>query len=174
MTESLSYFQQYTQFADACSIPQGNINARPNFSAISLAKTLVAEEYCKELVPALLKFENAPSFENLAEVADGIVDTIYVLCQLARALGVPLDTCWDAVQSANMAKVIDGTVLRRADGKILKPDGWKPPDILKILLKYSNDLSLAEGKNGAENWAGFKKEVKPLKADDDYPAASNT
>jgi len=27
-----------------------------------------------------------------------------------------------------MAKLVDGKVRRRADGKILKPDGWTPPD----------------------------------------------
>ena len=30
----------------------------------------------------------------------------------------------------------DGTVLRREDGKILKPEGWTEPDIASILSKY--------------------------------------
>lgn len=149
----LTYFQQYNLFADACDIPKGNINERPNKSAISLAKELVSEEYSKELVPALLHYENSPSYENLAEVADGIADTIYVLCQLARALGVPLDEVWSEVQRTNMLKVgVDGKVTRREDGKILKPTDWTPPQILQLLLSYSNNLSLSEGKNGAENW----------------------
>jgi hypothetical protein len=32
-----------------------------------------------------------------------------------------------------MAKLVDGKPVRRDDGKILKPDGWKPPNIKNIL-----------------------------------------
>jgi hypothetical protein len=28
-----------------------------------------------------------------------------------------------------MAKLVDGKVIRREDGKVLKPAGWTPPDI---------------------------------------------
>lgn len=160
---NLTYFQQYNLFADACAIPKGHINERPHFAAVSLAARLVDEEWNKETVPALIRYENNPSLENLAEVADGIVDSIYVLCQLGRSLGVPVDSVWDAVQAANMAKVNpDGTVTRREDGKILKPAGWTPPDVLKILFEHSNKLSVQEGKNGAENWEEFKKSVRQI------------
>jgi predicted HAD superfamily Cof-like phosphohydrolase len=32
-----------------------------------------------------------------------------------------------------MAKLVDGKVIRRADGKVQKPEGWQPPDIKRIL-----------------------------------------
>lgn len=165
-----TYFQQYTQFATACEIPQGDINAAPNRAAITLAWSLVHEEVNKELAPAVAKFQVAPSLENLAEVADGIADSIYVLCQLARACDVPLDAVWQAVHAANMRKVQfgpDGKVLKRPDGKVLKPEGWKPPDVFKLLLEYSNSKAVEDGSCGAENWEGFKKGVKPLKLEDD-------
>lgn len=162
---NLTYFQQYNQFADACDIPLGKLNEAPNQAAISLAKALIREEYEKELVPALLKFESAPSLENLVEVADGIADTIYVLCQLARVLGVPLDDVWRAVHSSNLRKVgPSGKVLRRADGKILKPEGWQPPNIFNVLHEASNREAIQSGTQGAENW-GIQK---PLKEEDDW------
>jgi predicted HAD superfamily Cof-like phosphohydrolase len=34
-----------------------------------------------------------------------------------------------------MAKLVDGKPIRREDGKILKPEGWTPPDIKKILYE---------------------------------------
>lgn len=35
----------------------------------------------------------------------------------------------DEVTRSNLAKIVDGKVLRREDNKILKPEGWLPPDI---------------------------------------------
>lgn len=172
LARTQTYFEQYNTFADACDIPKGHINEAPNQAAITLAKTLVYEEYQKELVPALLKFENAPSLENLVEVADGIADTIYVLCQLARALDVPLDAVWRAVHSSNLRKVgDDGKVHRREDGKILKPEGWEAPKIFPILLEYSNQRAVLEKSHGAANWGPGA--TKPLKDEDDWKPYTN-
>jgi predicted HAD superfamily Cof-like phosphohydrolase len=32
-----------------------------------------------------------------------------------------------------MAKLVDGKVLRRADGKVMKPEGWQPPNLAQFL-----------------------------------------
>lgn len=37
------------------------------------------------------------------------------------------------VTRSNLAKIVDGKVLRRADGKIQKPPGFQPPDIAGAL-----------------------------------------
>ena len=44
---------------------------------------------------------------------------------------------WQEVVKTNMAKVDPetGKVRRRTDGKILKPEGWKPPDMTKFVSK---------------------------------------
>jgi len=174
ITNSLSYFQLYNLFADACSIPKGSLHDRPNLPAVNLAWNLVNEEHQETRVALTRHLEN-PSLENLVEVADGIADTIYVLCQLARSLGIDLDAVFAEVQRSNMAKVMpDGKVKRREDGKILKPDGWTPPNIFKVLHEQSNREAVQCGTLGSENWNEYKKQVKPLKADDNYPAASNS
>ena len=48
---------------------------------------------------------------------------------------------WDEVLRSNMSKVDPetGRVRRRADGKILKPEGWKSPDLESILYKSKAD-----------------------------------
>ena len=160
-----TWFDQYNQFADACSIPQGSLIEPPNIEAITLARKLVREEWNTETEAALAGYLQNPSLENLVEVADGIGDSIYVLCQLARSLGIPLNAVFASIQSANMAKVVESpsnlmypqlpkkyTVLRREDGKILKPEGWTPPDIWKVLKEHSDKLCVEHGKMGAENW----------------------
>lgn len=107
----------------------------PNNKIKLLRTRLIDEEVNTELLPALKS-------GNLVQIADGIADSIVVLIGTAIAYGIPLKEVWKAVHKSNMAKAQpDGTVLRREDGKILKPDDWKAPDIGKIL--YDKQLEFA-------------------------------
>jgi hypothetical protein len=50
--------------------------------------------------------------------------------------GYNIGGAWDEVVRTNMAKVdpLTGKVRRReTDGKILKPEGWLPPDMSKYI-----------------------------------------
>jgi predicted HAD superfamily Cof-like phosphohydrolase len=42
---------------------------------------------------------------------------------------------WDEVAKSNLSKIdqTTGKVLRREDGKILKPEGWSPPKLEKFI-----------------------------------------
>jgi predicted HAD superfamily Cof-like phosphohydrolase len=95
---------------------------------VNLRWSLIDEEVNKELKPAM-------EAGDMVGIADGIVDSIYVLIGAALEYGIPLEKVWDAVQTANMAKrdPVTGKVRRREDGKILKPEGWQPPNIWRIL-----------------------------------------
>lgn len=89
------------------------------------------------------QFMVAPSREALAELADGIMDSIYVLAGLANTLLGPdvAQRMWDEVQASNMSKVqaietddgIEYVVRRREDGKILKPESYFKPDLIGII-----------------------------------------
>ena len=68
--------------------------------------------------------------DNLEKIADGIADSIVVLLGTAITYGIDIQSVWDAVHSSNMAKK---TGPMREDGKRLKPEGWKPPDIKGLL-----------------------------------------
>jgi predicted HAD superfamily Cof-like phosphohydrolase len=70
----------------------------------------------------------AESEDDIVEIADALADIIYIACGTAVSYGIPLNRVFDEVHRSNMAKLVDGKVIRRADGKILKPDGWTPPD----------------------------------------------
>ncbi len=111
---------------------------------VALAKRLIMEEVTHELMTALTQLSvgrhmnYTDKLALLAEIVDGIVDGKYVLDQLGNCLGFPLNAVFDEIQRTNMAKAQlqdDGTykIIRRADGKILKPEGWTPPNILAIL-----------------------------------------
>lgn len=111
-------------FHAACDVPALTAPAIPSYDRIELRARLIREEVRE----TLLAMEHAG---NLPEIADGLADIIYVAIGTALEFGIPLHRVWAAVHAANMAKVdpATGRVRKRADGKVLKPEGWTPPDI---------------------------------------------
>lgn len=107
----------------------------PPFDVMRMRIRLVGEEY-EELSKAL-------AGEDIALVADGVGDLIYVLIGLMNAMGVDMRPIWAAIQRSNMAK--EGGP-ERADGKILKPEGWTPPDIWMLLALQPDDWMKREYK----------------------------
>lgn len=65
--------------------------------------------------------------ETVHDQADALVDAIYYICDFAATHGINLDPVFEIVHQANMQKVVDGKVIHRGDGKILKPEGWEDP-----------------------------------------------
>jgi predicted HAD superfamily Cof-like phosphohydrolase len=87
----------------------------------------------KLLIEEVNEYYNAEYADDLVEIADALADIIYIACGTAVSYGIPLDRVFTEVHRSNMAKLVDGKVLRRSDGKIQKPEGWTPPDIETIL-----------------------------------------
>lgn len=75
---------------------------------------------------------NPPS---LVETIDGLCDLLYVAYGTAEAIGVDLEPFYDEVHHTNMQKE-HGPV--DANGKKLKPPGWKPPRIAELLKLLHN------------------------------------
>jgi len=124
----VKWIEDVSAFHRACDIPIETTPRIPHPARQRLRASLIDEEINRELIPAI-------ETRRLLDIADGIVDSIYVLIGAAIEYGIPLERVWNAVQAANMAKVdpTSGKVLRRDDGKILKPHGWKPPNIEEAL-----------------------------------------
>ena len=89
----------------------------------------------KLLKEEFIEYMDGESFNDLVEVADALADIIYIACGTAVSYGIPLDDVFAEVHRSNMAKLVDGKVIRREDGKIQKPEGWTPPDIKGVLDK---------------------------------------
>lgn len=104
----------------------------PDDATMQLRSEMIREEY-SELVEALMT-------RNLPDTVDAIIDLCYVLIGTLPSLGVEADPIWDAVHASNMAKVGGA---RRDDGKILKPEGWTPPDIRGLLNSQGVDNSMS-------------------------------
>ena len=94
-----------------------------------LYKSLIGEEV-SELIHAI-------QINDRTEQLDALIDILVVTAGALHSLGVDSEAAWDEVMRTNFAKVdpVTGKVKRREDGKILKPDGWQPPQ-LKQFVKY--------------------------------------
>ncbi len=77
------------------------------------------------------------SIESEAAAISEMVDLLYVVFGTAVSAGVDIAPFFEAVHTANLAKVDGslGPVVIRPDGKILKPAGWRKADLLPLLLK---------------------------------------
>jgi predicted HAD superfamily Cof-like phosphohydrolase len=67
---------------------------------------------------------------DMIKVADGAVDSHVVISGACVEMGIPEDAVYRVIHKSNLAKASGPT---RADGKKLKPKGWKKPDIKKVL-----------------------------------------
>ena len=76
------------------------------------------------------------SLENLTEFADGCIDSIYVILWAMLKMRLPVAALFNEVQRSNKAKINSNGTVTKIDGKVQKPPGWKPPDLLKILIEH--------------------------------------
>jgi predicted HAD superfamily Cof-like phosphohydrolase len=87
---------------------------------------LIDEEY-KEL-------KDAP---DDVETLDALIDILVVTIGAIHSAGWDAEGAWKEVMSTNFAKIDreTGKVRKREDGKVLKPVGWKSPELSGFLKK---------------------------------------
>ena len=118
----MTYTIAVKEFTDACN--------NKGLPSTPQPMTAQAVEFVSEMVNDEL--DELRQASDVVEQADALVDAIYYICDSAVRHGINLDRVFEIVHGANMQKVVDGKVLRRDDGKILKPAGWQDPAPLLI------------------------------------------
>lgn len=122
----------------------------PSEAELRLGLSLIVEEGILELLPAALDIdteydhdwvlvrdllhrfiERAPARVRLVPLMDATIDIDYVVEGLRVRCGVGGAQLWTEVHAKNMAK--QGGPKDPVTGKQLKPDGWTPPDIDRLL-----------------------------------------
>jgi len=116
-------FEDQKKFMSACDQTVESFNLKQ----YDMYTSLVTEEY-QELMKAI-------SDRNLVEQVDALVDILVVSMGSLISLGINPQEVWDEVMSTNFAKIDDetGKVRKREDGKVLKPQGWTPPEITRFI-----------------------------------------
>jgi predicted HAD superfamily Cof-like phosphohydrolase len=70
------------------------------------------------------------------ELADGDVDVMVVTVGSLMSQGVNVQGACGEVNRSNLDKLLpDGSVLKDANGKIQKPEGWKKPNLVPFVLE---------------------------------------
>jgi predicted HAD superfamily Cof-like phosphohydrolase len=123
----MSFYTDVKDFHQAFGQRIGEKPELPDREERILRRNLITEEF-NELTDA--EYAN-----DLVEIADALADIIYIACGTAVSYGIPLDDVFAEVHRSNMAKLVDGKVILREDGKIQKPEGWTAPDIRSVLDK---------------------------------------
>lgn len=108
--------QDVNTFIDAC-------DQVPSIENVSLYRNLINEEYWE--------FQDAIKARDEVEQLDACMDMIWVILGYCKMKGYDVDGAWAEVARSNLAKIdtTTGKVIKRADGKVLKPEGWTAPEL---------------------------------------------
>jgi predicted HAD superfamily Cof-like phosphohydrolase len=74
---------------------------------------------------------------DAVEQLDALIDILVVTVGAIHSLGADGEGAWNEVMATNFAKIDaeTGKVRKREDGKILKPEGWKTPELKPFLTR---------------------------------------
>jgi len=121
--EMTNPFRDQEKFMKACDQTVEGFNQEQ----FKLYLGLIEEEY-KELKEAV---NNHDQLETL----DALIDILVVTIGAIHSAGYDAEGAWKEVMMTNFAKIDHetGKVRKREDGKVLKPLGWKPPELAQFI-----------------------------------------
>ena len=116
-------FRDQEKFMRAC----GQTVGESNIEQYAMYLKLINEEV-GELHQAVLS-------NDRVEQLDALIDILVVTIGAVQSLGADGEGAWKEVMSTNFAKIdsLTGRVRKREDGKVLKPVGWRPPELSKYI-----------------------------------------
>jgi predicted HAD superfamily Cof-like phosphohydrolase len=104
------------EFMNACDQEVSHVNSE-------LYLNLIKEEY-EELLEGVRN-------NDRVEILDALEDLKWVIAAYSLCMGFDSEGAWNEVKRSNMSKLdpITGKAIKRADGKILKPETFSQPDL---------------------------------------------
>lgn len=120
-------FEDVNKFGSACDQPASEANYK-------MYLDLIREE-TDEL-------EEAIQDNDKVEQLDALVDILVVTVGAIRAAGWDGEGAWKEVMATNFAKIdpSTGKVRKREDGKVLKPVGWRAPNLQQFVGKDGGEF----------------------------------
>jgi predicted HAD superfamily Cof-like phosphohydrolase len=109
-------YNDVVKFIEACDQEKTSDN-------VKLYDKLIREEY-DEYVGAILT-------KDEVETLDACMDMIWVILGYCYMKNYDVAGAWNEVARSNLDKIdpVTGKVKKREDGKVMKPEGWKPPQL---------------------------------------------
>jgi predicted HAD superfamily Cof-like phosphohydrolase len=128
----VSNFEDVGAFHKKFDLPNGAPGPRDVSMSVAYFRRKFLEEELEE-------FKDAQDRHDIVGIADALVDLVYVALGTAHFYGLPWEELWDEVQRANMKKVraLSADASKRGSVfDVVKPPGWQPPDLARILRQY--------------------------------------
>jgi predicted HAD superfamily Cof-like phosphohydrolase len=121
----MSVFIDHMIFMQACDQTVGKMNPAQYEMYLALIK-----EETQEL-------NDAFTAGDRVEQLDALIDIMVVTIGALHSMGVDAEGAWREVLRSNLGKIdaSTGKVLKREDGKVLKPEGWEPPQLKSFLRR---------------------------------------
>lgn len=116
-------FKDQEKFMTACDQTVNDFNG----TQFDMYCGLIDEEF-KELQQGIKNNDNV-------ECLDALIDILVVTIGAIHSMGANGEGAWNEVMRTNMAKIDPetGKVRKREDGKVLKPEGWQPPNLTSYI-----------------------------------------
>ena len=109
-------YDDVVKFIEACDQEKNDKN-------VLLYKNLIREEF-DEFIKAYLENDDEAQL-------DGCMDLIWVVLGFCYMKGFKVDGAWAEVARSNLSKINfeTGKVIKNKNGKVMKPEGWSPPNL---------------------------------------------
>lgn len=97
-----------------------------NIRNVFLYSSLIDEEY-----------DEFCGAQTQVEALDACMDMIWVILGYCYMQGYDVEGAWKEVARSNLAKINPetGKVIKNENGKVMKPDGWTPPQLEQFTKK---------------------------------------
>jgi predicted HAD superfamily Cof-like phosphohydrolase len=124
-------YERLEDFHAAIGQPKPSVPSVPDAAILELRQRLIEEEF-KETLEAFAEVRTNLDVrgEAFVHLMRELADLLYVTYGTFVACGVNADVVFAEVHRVNMHKT---TGPRRADGKVLKPADWQPPNVAGVL-----------------------------------------
>lgn len=126
-------FRDQAKFMNAC----GQTVSESNKDQFNMYLGLIKEEFLELLVAQGIDPSTGDPVGPVdkVETLDALIDIMVVTVGALQSLGVDAEGAWKEVMSTNFAKIdsLTGRVRKREDGKVLKPLGWRAPELSKYI-----------------------------------------
>jgi len=116
------FYKDVDTFIDACDQKTSSEN-------VYLYRNLINEEFWE--------FQDGIKKNDDIEQLDACMDMIWVILGYCKMKGWDVYGAWDEVARSNLSKIDiqTGKVIKNEAGKVMKPEGWQPPQLDKFIKK---------------------------------------
>ncbi|RYD61963.1 MAG: hypothetical protein EOP83_15795 [Verrucomicrobiaceae bacterium] len=126
---SKTAFEKLWEFHTAFGQVRTTTPGLPSADVRKLRRNLLREEWNE--------YMDGEENHDLVEIADALIDIIYIALGTGVSYGLPMDELFEEVHRSNMSKLgEDGKPVYREDGKVMKGPNYSRPDLASIVARH--------------------------------------